>query len=792
MNSRKPGPRPPATRRDSAQPAKRGPAFGRGASRRSATWLLLPALLLAVAAVYTPAWNGGMLWDDDGHITPQGLRSWSGLQRIWFDLGATQQYYPVVHSLFWLEHRIWGDAMPGYHLVNIFLHALAAFLVVLALRRLKVPGAVAAGVIFALHPVQVESVAWVAELKNTLSGVFYLGAALLYLDFDESRRRRLYAGALALFALALLSKTVTATLPAALLVVFWWRRGRLEWRRDIRPLLPFYALGAAGGLFTAYVERTLIGARGAEFQFTLIERFLIAGRAVCFYLEKLAWPANLVFNYPRWQVSRSAAWQYLYPLAVLALLSGLWILRKRFRAPLAASLLFIGTLFPALGFVNVYPFQFSFVADHFQYLACVAPIALFTALAAHAARKWRNRPGAAAAISVLLLGGLLGALTWRQSRQYADAETLYRATLARNPSSWMAYNNLGILRAASDPKEAVAGFEAALRIKPENPEIHNNLGSVLRTLGRFDEARARLEEAVRLDPAYFAARYNLGLTLQQLGLPQALEELEAAARLNPASAEARFALGNGLKAQGRLAEAGEQYQRALELRPDYADAHYNLGMILLALGRSGAEDRFRLAVELKPDFAEARNNLGNALQAAGRLAEAEAQLREALRLSPGMSDAHYNLGNVLQKMGRGGEAVQEYREALRLKPEFAEAHNSLGFSLLGEGRFAEAMACFREAARLKPDYADACFNLGNILLEMGRLAEAVPQYRQALKFRPDDADIHNNLGAALEGLGRFADSVFQYREALRLNPASAQARANIDRVTARQPKRKTN
>ena len=240
-----------------------------------------------------------MLWDDNAHITRGDLRSAAGLWRIWFDLGATQQYYPLIHSAFWLQHKIWGDDTRGYHLVNIVLHALSSFLLALILRRLAVPGACLAAVIFAMHPVHVESVAWITEMKNTLSGVLYLSSALAYLRFDERRQKRMYATAMALFVPALLSKTVAATLPAALLVVFWWRRGRLHWRRDVLPLAPWFALSAAAGLLTAWVERTLIGAEGAAFQFTLIERVLIAGRAVWFYLGKLLWPANLIFIYPR-------------------------------------------------------------------------------------------------------------------------------------------------------------------------------------------------------------------------------------------------------------------------------------------------------------------------------------------------------------------------------------------------------------------------------------------------------------------------------------------------------------
>ena len=319
------------------------------------------------------------------------------MYRIWFELGATQQYYPLLHSAFWVEHNLWGDATLGYHLVNILLHAAAAVMVALVLRRLSVPGAYLAAAVFALHPVHVESVAWITELKNTLSIVFYLGAVLSYLAFDRTRKTRWWLGALGLFVLGLMSKTTAATLPAALLVIFWWQRGRLSWQRDVRPLAPFFVLGLLAGLLTAWVERKLIGAEGAAFDLTIVERCLLAGRAIWFYLGKLFWPTELIFIYPRWQVSQAVWWQYLFPAAALLLLAGLWALRRRCRGPLAGLLFFVGTLLPALGFCNVYPFLYSFVADHFQYLASLGPITLAAAGVALLFARWRPRPRRATA-----------------------------------------------------------------------------------------------------------------------------------------------------------------------------------------------------------------------------------------------------------------------------------------------------------------------------------------------------------------------------------------------------------
>ena len=340
-------------------------------------------LSLVTLVAYWPALRGGLLWDDTAHVTRPELRSLRGLGRIWSELGATQQYYPLLHSAFWVEHRIWGDRVLGYHLTNLVLHVAAALLVVMIVRRLSLPGAWLAGFVFALHPVFANSVAWISEQKSTLSAVFYLGSALAYLYFDRDRWRTEYFLALGLFVLALLTKTVTATLPAALLVVFWWKRGRLDWKRDVYPLLPWFALGAAAGLFTAWVERKFIGAEGPDFTLSLLERCLVAGRVIWFYFGKLVWPQDLVFIYPHWTIDPGVWWQYLFPLGALALLAMLCLVARRRRGPLAAFLFFIGTLFPVLGFLNVYPFVYSYVADHFQYLASlglIVPLAAGTTL----------------------------------------------------------------------------------------------------------------------------------------------------------------------------------------------------------------------------------------------------------------------------------------------------------------------------------------------------------------------------------------------------------------------------
>ena len=597
--------------------ARRAPSPAPARRESGHPWLTYAGLALVTFLAYMPAWHGGQLWDDDAHITKAALRSAEGLWRIWFDVGATQQYYPVLHSMFWVLQRLFGDEMLGYHLVSIALHAWSACLFVVLLRRLHVPGAVLAGFIFALHPVHAESVAWITELKNTLSGVGYLVAALVYLRFDKERRWSFYAIALTVFVLAVLSKSVTATLPAALLVVFWWQRGTLRWREDVVPLLPFFALGIAAGLGTVWVEKEYIGASGPAFDFTLIERVLIAGRATVFYAAKLLWPVHLSFVYPRWEVSQAVWWQYLFPLGVLLVLAWCWHLRAKTRAPLAVALLFIGTLFPALGFFNVYPFVFSFVADHFQYLASLSLIAA----AAAWMTTWMERRNLTPAI-LFAIAAVLGAMTWRESHQYVSADVLYTTTIERNPRAWMAHLNLGWLRLQRGELDAaVRDTETALRLEPNLPQGHNNLGSALRSLGRFEESERAYREALRLKPDDLDARYNLGLVLIDLDRPgEAISHIAAYLARNPDDAGAHAQLGDAKQSTGELVDAVIAYRESLRLNPNDARVHTNLGS---ALGRQG------------------------------RLKEAIAEFTEALRLEPGNERALRNLELARSRLSGG-------------------------------------------------------------------------------------------------------------------------------------------
>lgn len=571
-------------------------------------WL---GIFVAGLIAYWPALHGRLLWDDNAHITSQPLQSLHGLWRIWFELGATQQYYPLLHTAFWFEHRLWGDAVLGYHLANLFEHCLSACFVVLIARHLKLRGAWLAGFVFALHPVCVEAVAWMSEQKSTLSGVFYLAAALTYLHFDRRRKRSQYFAASGLFVLALLSKSVTATLPAALLVVFWWQRGKIDWKRDILPLGPWFAIGASSGLFTAWVERTYIGAQGTGYELTPAQHILLAGRIACFYAGKILWPVDLMFSYPRWIVDPHAWWQWIYPIVVIAVAIGTILLAGKFRGPLASFLYFLGTLFPVLGFLHVFPFRYSYVADHFQYLATLGIIVPGTSLLASTTA--RRGPGKRLTmVAAVALSCVLGILTWRQSGLYANAETLYRATLQRNPNSWMTHNNLGIVYAEQGRlPEAIAEFKASLRIKPDHGKAHMNLGNVLRQMpGRMADAITEYQIALQFEPNLMLAHKNLAIALAQnpARLPEAVSEFQAALRLDPEDAQTHALLAITLAQLGRMPDALDQYREALRLQPNDSDTRLNYADTLAQLpGQHGeAATQYRILLKHSADSPAAR------------------------------------------------------------------------------------------------------------------------------------------------------------------------------------------
>lgn len=601
-------------------------------------------LVLLVLAAYLPTLSNGFVWDDDANVTEnRTVQSADGVVRIWTNPLANQQYYPLTHTSHWLLVRMFGLAPWAHHVANLLLQIAAAILVFTLLTHLRLPGAWLAAALFAIHPLQVESVAWVTERKNLLAMVFLLPAVLLQLrhagvlDSDPGETRPTSGAstgvvcwpAVALFAAALLAKTAVAGAPVATLAIVWWKRGRIR-RDDLVSLIPFFVLAVGLGLATAGLERRHFWVSGSDWSPTLPERVLIAGRVFWFYLGKFVWPLGQVFIYPRWQIDAGRLLGWAAPVAVVAVVAVLARASGRIgRGPMAAAVAYGALIAPASGFFYVYFFQFSFVQDHFQYFACVVPASL------SAAAVWRllPRPALRAVASAALLL-VLGVLSWQRARLFRDSETLWLDTIARNPTAWLAQYNLGLARVeAGRLDEGVALYSEALRANPTFSLAHYNLARALQQLGRDDEAVRHYEEAVRLRPDEPMAHNNLGLLLLGRGrADEALSHYEDAIAADPTFAPAHLNRANALMSRGRLEEALIEYDAVLRLTPTLAEVQLYRGMVLSRLGRrQPAVEAFRAAIRLRDDLLPARERLAAELHAVGDVEGARRELREFQR-----------------------------------------------------------------------------------------------------------------------------------------------------------------
>ena len=559
---------------------------------------------MAALVVYWPCLHGGFVWDDDAwttKLTPL-FQQVSGLGAIWSWPTPLQQYYPLSATTFWLDYQLWGFWTLPYHVENLLLHLVAAALFWRLLARLAVPGAGLAAVILVLHPMMVESVAWITERKNVLSLALFLGALLAYGRFaklwdsptapdqDPSRPRRPLAApariaeaaghwgswgwALALFLAAYLAKATTFAFPAVVLLLVWWKRGRWRWREDVLPTLPFFAASLALGLMTSWLERNHLGARGPDWQIPLAQRCIIAGHALWFYVGKLVCPTNLCFIYPRWDTVDLTPVDWLWPSAAIAVLGALWGFRRRIgRGPLTAALFFAGTLFPLLGFINGYFMRYSFVSDHWAYLPSLGLIALAASLATRAAE---HRPALVHSLGILMLAGF-ATVTFLQSALYCDPETLYRVTLAKNPKADLAHNNLGLLLMhAGQTEEAISHFEKAVELRPTSAHAQNNLANLLWSAGRTREAIQHFEAALQSEPDNPGTCNNLAMLLATNPEPALRNGTRAVALAEHANHLCRGrnpavlgTLAAAYAETGRYAEAAATARTALE----FASSH---------------------------------------------------------------------------------------------------------------------------------------------------------------------------------------------------------------------------
>ena len=777
---------------------------------------------------YFPALQGGFVWDDVIFSEEPVIHSPAGLRSIWLapaDIKNEGHYWPLVYTSFWLEHKLWGLNPVGYHAVNILLHLVNCLLLWRLLDRLAIPGAIVIAAVFAVHPMHVESVAWIIERKDVLSALFYLTAVLVWIRFDESPGPGRYTLALALFAAGLLAKSVVVTLPAALLIWRWWQRGRVT-PVDLLRLAPFVAVGLAITLadLAFYTSREPL-----ELGFSLVERALIAARALWFYAGKLVWPADLAVIYPLWEIDAGDLFAWVYLAGAVALAAALWFGRRRIgRGPLAGALYFAVTLAPVLGFVDYGYMQFSLVADRFQYLAGIGVLALLIGGAAYGLGKlptgYRIGAGAAAAAAAVVL---LGGLAWRQAGVYRDEVTLFSHVVALNPEARDAHLNLGnALIEAGRNEDGLAASRIAVEQRPESADAHSNLGLALMNLEQFEAAGEALKQALELDPKHTSALQNSAELLRK----QARYEDAVAAYRTVLKRDSRYALayaglGDALFQLQRFEASIDALATALDIQPGLPFA----GKLYLLMGRAAralgnldsAEAHFRQAMVIEPEASAALLDLAAVLRAQGRRDDANALMSRARELRPNDPANLQNIAEALRKEQRYDDALAAYREVRAIAPDFALAHAGMGDTLFRMERYEESLDAIAEALSLQPDlnvagslhslagqaaqhlnrpdeaahhYAEAVRIDPRDTTSIDRLAmvrfgqqhyeEALALYRDMLALTPDSAQTHSNLGATLYYLGRTDEALRHFKRAVELDPDLATARAGLEALRA--------
>ena len=708
-------------------------------------WRLSLFLLVLTLVAYLPALRCTYIWDDDDYVTENAtLPTVDGLRRIWLEPGAVPQYYPLVHTSFWIEYRIWKLHPFGYHLVNVLLHAITAMFLWRLLRRLSVPGAWLIAAIFAVHPVTVESVAWVTERKNVLCAAFYFASLLVYWRFatgaERRGRGRLYALALGLFVAGLLSKTVACSMPAVVLVLMWWRHPE-KLRRQTVLLLPFFLVGLGMAVMTVWMEKHVVGAAGAEFDLSMVDRCGIAGRAVWFYAGKVLLPYPLIFVYPRWITDPLPVAAIFSAIAAVAVLVVLFCGCRRWgRGPLAGALIFAGVLLPALGFVDVYPMRYAFVADHFQYLAMPAMVAMIVVAVTVMLQRYgiSGIGGVDSARRIRLICALLllvlVASTWHRCLAFYDAETLWRDTLEKNDTAWIAHNNLGkILLDRGEPVPAIDHFKRVVELKPDHYNAWNNLGLAYTGLEQYAVAESALDQARRLRPGDETILVNYATLLVR---------------------------------QERFDEAGDIYRHVINHYPASVPAHMNLGNMLAGLQKYDAAERvYAKARELQPDNPVLLYNLGNLARDREDLPLALEYYEGAVAVAPDYVDALHNI------------------DVLRRRQAYASAQLNMAESLAALGRYAEAAARYRQVLGLDAGSVPAQGRLAWILAtapdeNVRRPKEAVALASAAVSATAGEVpELLDTLAAAQAAAGNFREALEQIGVAIEL--AEAQGRDDL-------------
>jgi tetratricopeptide (TPR) repeat protein len=781
----------------------------------------------ATLLAYLPVWQAGFIWDDDVMVTGnQIVQADGGLRAIWFST-ALPDYFPLTSTALWVQWRLWGANPLGYHLVNVFLHALAAVLWWRVLDRFRIPGAWLAAAIFALHPVNVESVAWISELKNTLAMVFFTLTLLAWLraepeiripksefrtksEFPQSENKRVeitsvsdcgllpgmghweseigaswrwrwYAVALVTFVLALLSKTAVAPLPLVLLGLAWWRRGRVTWRDGWRSL-PFFAAAALLALVTVWFQHHRAIGDYLVRDDSLWSRLAAAGWAVWFYLYKVFLPLKLCLVYPLWQVDPANALSYAPGLLALGGLAVCWRYRQSWgRVWLFVLGYFVVMLLPVLGCFNISFMRFSLVADRWQYFAIIGPIALVAAGVSRLLKSEIRNPKSEPNSKSEIRNGQSMPLGVRISDFFRISSFGFRVSTLRLAFCSALLLSLGVLtwQQCATFTDLKTLWQATLERNPSCAMAHSNLGDLLLIDGNVDDAIASYRRALAIQPDSTEAHNNLGTALLRKGrTEEAIAHYEQVLKIQPDHLMAHNNLGNIFRQQGRRDDAIVHYRKALEIQPDLAPARHNLGIILLEKGQAPeAVAHFRKLVELQPGSANLHNNLGWILRRAGRLDEALPPLRKALEIRPDYPEAHGNLARTLALLGHAPEAVVHFQAALRGLPDDAEYLTDLAWLLAtwpeaSVRSGSQAVELAEQANRLSGGGNPAVLrSLAAAYAESGRFTEAVSSARQAVELAQEQSN--TALAEALQTQLKLYEAGSPYRDNLKLDTRSS-------------------
>jgi tetratricopeptide (TPR) repeat protein len=708
------------------------------------------ACLLAIftLACYLPAIHGEWLFDDQSAISKNPLITQPGhLHEIWFSTEPID-YWPVSYTALWIQWRLWGEATTGYHLVNLALHVCVALLAWAVLARLRIPGAWTIALLFALHPVNVETAAWIFQQKSTLAAVGFFGSLWTWLKYDETGHRGWFAASLGLFVFSMLAKTSGVGLPLVLLCCAWWRRGRVS-RADFLASLPFLAVAVVLGLVSVWFQANRAIAETVVREDGFLARLAGAGWALWFYLAKALWPTSLAFVYPKWQIDGTSFATHLPWMAWVSLTALCWRCRATWgRAALVGMAYFSLMLAPVLGFVNIGYMRYSLVADHWQYLAILAPLALVVGGAFHLAQHFpaaiARRVPQLAAVAV----ALCGVLAWRQAHLYRSEVALWTDTLAKNPGAWVAHNNLALALARQDKLvEAEENLREALRLEPGDPVIQSNLANVLCRGKRFAEATSLVLAALERRPEDATLHITLGAAYAgQYKDHEAIDALRKGLALRPQDGAAHQALGNVLLRQGDSHTAGEHFRRALAIDDRDVASHVGLAKALASQQRtSEAREELQAALNIDSQHPEAHLQLANLLAARGQSAEAIQLLQDAITQHPDCAELHGAMAERLMALGRHDEARQHIEQALTLDESVPEIHATAGDLLAAQGQAEEAIGRYRRAVELNPRLAEAHKSLGGLLASVGRGGEAIGHYRTALGLRPSWPAVSSHL-----------------------------------------------